>query len=288
MKHPIRPISVSSLEQEFLGNSDFQVKYITSLAYSDDTTITFYKGDDLDRIAKTSAGILIVKEELKGKIKDYIASAILFTDNPMLFFAKLLAKNFENTFTDQKKIVNDESKISSDAYIEDEVHIGNETKVYPNVTILNSTSIGSNCVIQSGSVLGGIGMSYVKDDLGNFNKIVQLGILEICDNVDIGSNVSVLRGIFEKTYIGEGTKIGNNVNIGHNVVIGKNCYISSGVIIGGACNIGDNCWISPGVSIVDHIKVGDGAKIGTGAVVIKDVLENSFYLGNPARKIKDL
>jgi len=288
MKHPIKSVSARSLKKHHLGDSDYSVQYIASLGHSDQSTITFYKGDKLDVISNTSAGILIVDENLEQKIENFKAGSVLFVPDPMFLFAKILADNFENNFTDNKLADHFNSNVSKFSYVEDEVKIGADTKIYPNVTILNTTSIGKNCVIQSGTVLGGIGMSYVKDKLKNYHKIIQLGILEIEDNVDIGTNVSVLRGIFEKTIIQEGTKIGNNVNIGHNVVIGKNCYISSGVVIGGACTIGDNCWISPGAVIVDHINVGENSKIGTGAVILKDVLKNSFYLGNPARKIKDI
>ncbi len=288
MKHRIKPISAKTLNKKSIGNAEFTVEYITSLGYSDESTITFYKGEDLEVISGISAGILIVKESLQEKIVNFMATTILFTVDPMLFFAELLTDNFENSFTDKNTSSFDNCYISENAYIEDQVRIDAGSKVYPNATILNSTSIGKNCVIQSGAVLGGIGMSYVKDEFEIFQKIIQLGLLEIANNVDIGCNTTLLRGIFEKTSIGEGTKIGNNVNIGHNVIVGKNCYISSGVVIGGACIIGDNCWISPGVSIVDHINIGSNSKIGTGAVVLKDVLSNSFYLGNPARKIKDI
>ena len=288
MKHKIYPISVVSLDKPYIGDPNYIVEYITSLTYSDETTISYYKGDNPEKIANIVAGILIVKEELKNNILNYKARTIIFVSDPVLFWARILSSNFENSFIDKNPTVNSSKTISTNSFVEEGSTIGSKTKIYPNTTILKSTIIGKNCVIQSGSVLGGLGMSYVKDEVNQYFKIVQLGMLDIEDNVDIGCNCSILRGIMEPTKIGQGSKIGNNVNIGHNVVVGNNCYISSGVTIGGACTIGDNSWISPGVTITDHIAVGPNSKIGTGSVIIKDVLGNSFYLGNPARKIKDI
>lgn len=286
MKYPIKPISASSFNLDFLGKKSYNVDYLTSLDNCDYTSITFYKGEDTERASSIEVGILILNIGLKDKIEKFEAKTILFCKNPMLLFAKIIGDNYDNDFSDSTLRENKKVTVSEFAYVEDKVVLGNGTKVFPNVTIFDKTSIGDNCVIQSGSVIGGFGMSYVQDQEKEYHKIVQLGNLIIEDNVDIGTNTSVLRGILETTVVGKGTKIGNNVNVGHNVVIGKNCYISSGVTIGGACVIGDNCWISPGVSISDHINIGSNSKIGVGSVVIKEVLSDSFYLGNPARKLK--
>jgi UDP-3-O-[3-hydroxymyristoyl] glucosamine N-acyltransferase len=107
------------------------------------------------------------------------------------------------------------------------------------------------------------------------------------DDVTIGTNVSILKGMLEDTIIGAGTRIANNVCIGHSVRIGKNCYVSSGVTIGGACVIEDNCWLAVGITLTDHVKVGKNTMIGAGAVLIKDALPDSLYLGNPARKVSE-
>lgn len=286
MKYAISPVKASMFDLEFLGDPSYEVRCIAPLNDCDYTAVTFYRGDDIEKASSFEAGILILNKNLINKIKGFRSKAILFVNNPMLLFAKIIEQNYENDFTDSTVKPEPNVSVSDKAYVEENVKLGKGTKVFPNATIYSSTSIGENCTIQSGSVLGGIGMSYIKDEKQEYYKLVHLGNLEIEDNVDIGTNTSILRGILETTKIGNGTKIGNNVNIGHNVIIGKNCYISSGTVIGGACKVGDNCWISPGVVITDHIKIGDNSNIGVGSVVIKEVLSNSFYLGNPARKLK--
>lgn len=52
--------------------------------------------------------------------------------------------------------------------------------------------------------------------------------------------------------------------------------------------IGNNVWLGGGVIILAGVIIGDNAVIGAGSVVTKNVDEQSFYAGNPARKIRDL
>src|SRR5690606_32775837 len=144
--------------------------------------------------------------------------------------------------------------------------IGLNSTVFPNASIFRSTTIGSDCIVQSGSVLGGNGLGDVQYE-DKFYRFIHLGQLIIADNVHIGCNVTILRGMLENTVIGSGTRIANNVNIGHNVIIEENCYISSGVTIGGACIIRQGAWIAPGATLTDHVEVGENTMLGTGAVI---------------------
>jgi UDP-3-O-[3-hydroxymyristoyl] glucosamine N-acyltransferase len=131
-------------------------------------------------------------------------------------------------------------------------------------------------------------MSYIKGKNGDYTRLTHLGNVEIGDNVEIGCNTTVLRGILEATVIKSGAKIGNQVNIGHSSIIGENCYISAGAVVGGATIVGDNCWIAPGVSIRDNIKIGDNCTIGVGSTVVKDTEPNSVYYGSPAKLVNKI
>ncbi|MCK4921647.1 MAG: hypothetical protein KAS71_11415 [Bacteroidales bacterium] len=288
MRFPIQAISAKDIEFNYFGNGDYQAVNIAGLSESDRQSITFYRGDNLEELCEIEAGILLVEQELEGKIENCKSSAIVFCDHPKYQWIKIIAANYSNGYEDDSTFeTKDETiRISKDAYIESNVIIGSFSQIYPKVCLYKDTIIGKSCEIQSGSVIGGIGLGDVWYK-GKYHKLVHLGRVIIENNVSIGTNVSVLKGMLEETIIGEGTKIGNNVNIGHNVVIGKNCYISSGVTIGGACIIEDNCWLAVGASLNDHIHMKKNSKIGTGSVLIRDTLENGFYLGNPARKISD-
>jgi maltose O-acetyltransferase len=52
--------------------------------------------------------------------------------------------------------------------------------------------------------------------------------------------------------------------------------------------IADNVWLGAGVIVLAGVTIGKNSVIGAGSVVTKNVEENSFYAGNPAKKIKPL
>ena len=50
--------------------------------------------------------------------------------------------------------------------------------------------------------------------------------------------------------------------------------------------IGNDVWIGGGTIICPGVTIGNGAVIGAGAVVTKDIPDNVFAGGNPAKVIK--
>ncbi len=283
----ISPVKVKEIASDFIGEGDFEINEISSLKNCNSNSLAFYKGEDIDFLVSANCGALIVQTHLKKKLQKtkFKSHAIVFDDYPMQFFAVFVNTRFDNHFTDVK-YQESNGLISNYSYVETDVEIGSDCVVYPNSTIYRDTTIGNNCTIQSSTVIGGIGMSYVQGSNGEYVRLTHLGDVVIEDNVDIGCNTTVMRGILESTIIRNGAKIGNHVNIGHSSVIGRNCYISAGCVIGGATEIGENCWIAPGVSIRDNIKIGENCTIGVGSVVVKDTMANSVYFGSPAKFVK--
>lgn len=51
--------------------------------------------------------------------------------------------------------------------------------------------------------------------------------------------------------------------------------------------IGDDVWIGIGAIILKGVKIGVGARIGAGAVITREVPAGEYYIGNPARAVKD-
>ncbi|MBM3579848.1 MAG: UDP-3-O-(3-hydroxymyristoyl)glucosamine N-acyltransferase, partial [Alphaproteobacteria bacterium] len=123
-------------------------------------------------------------------------------------------------------------------------------------------------------------------DSGVNHKIIQIGIVEIGSDVEVGANSCVDRGAIGNTVIGDGVKIDNLVQIAHNVAIGRGTVIAGCAGIAGSTSVGNFVQIGGGASISGHISIGDGAKVAGMSVVIRDVLPMQIVAGIPSVPIK--
>ena len=76
-------------------------------------------------------------------------------------------------------------------------------------------------IIHSGTSIGADGFYYKTRETG-FDKLKSVGNVVIEDDVEIGSNCTIDRGVTASTIIGAGSKLDNLIQIGHDSIIGKN------------------------------------------------------------------
>lgn len=146
---------------------------------------------------------------------------------------------------------------------------------------------GNNVVIGEYCSIGQDGYQYILDpDTNKLIKFPHFGNIILEDDVEIGNNVCIARGVLSNTILRKGVKVDNLVHIAHNVEIGENTQVIANAMIAGSVKIGKNCWISPSSSIKNQLTIGDNVLIGLGAVVIKDVESNSVMIGNPAKLLR--
>ena len=94
----------------------------------------------------------------------------------------------------------------------------------------------------------------------------------------VGDNCFIL----ENNVIQPFVRIGNNVilwsgnHIGHHSTIRDHCFISSHVVVSGACDIGENCFLGVNATLRDNIKLGRYVVVGSGAAVMKDCEERTL------------
>ena len=288
MKFRIKTLRANDIGREVVGVDETTVSYVSNINYADRNCLTFYNLPEIEILKEVKAGIILVDNKLKEKITKFKAKSLVLCENPLYEFVKILSDNFEDTYVSDVKesLLDSRLKIAENSYIEQNVSIGFKSEIYPGVYIYSNTKIGEDCRIQSSTSIGSIGLGYAINN-GTYERFPHLGGILIGNKVDIGSNVTVVKGVLQNTVIGDGTKIGNNVNIGHNVEIGKNCFISSGVTIAGSARIEDGCWIGPGVTILNKVLIRRNTEIGIGSVVNKDTDEDSFYIGYPSRKLSN-
>lgn len=182
--------------------------------------------------------------------------------------------------------IGDNTLIGAHAYIGHRVLVGANCKIHPNVTVRENCVIGNRVIIHSGAVIGGDGFGYEFSG-GKQVKIPQTGIVQIDDDVEIGSNTTIDRARFGKTWIQEGTKIDNLVQIAHNVVIGKCSIIVSQAGISGSARLGNHVTLAGQVGLVGHIEIGDQAIIAAQSGVSKNVPQKEVWLGSPATPIQE-
>ena len=142
------------------------------------------------------------------------------------------------------------------AVIQKGVCIGDGTIIYPNVTIYKECKIGQHCIIHAGAVIGADGFGFAPTADG-YDKIPQIGIVEIGDNVEIGANACIDRSTMGATRVKKGVKLDKLVQIAHNVEIGENTVISSQAGVAGSSKVGQWCMLGGQVGVSGHIQVGD-------------------------------
>ena len=187
--------------------------------------------------------------------------------------------------------IGDDCVIEAQVFVGENCRLGAGCHVYPQVTLREGSVLGKKVILHCGVRIGGDGYGYTTS-VGltgiKIEKIPQLGIVELGDGVEIGSNTTIDRARIGRTYIGPQTKIDNLVQIGHNVKVAGYSGIIAQAGVAGSTQIGKGCLVWAQAGISGHIKIADGVQVGPQAGVPKS-LDGSvkYVLGAPAESKKD-
>ncbi|MBP7359500.1 MAG: UDP-3-O-(3-hydroxymyristoyl)glucosamine N-acyltransferase [Prevotella sp.] len=182
-------------------------------------------------------------------------------------------------------IIGDYTQVYPNTVIGDGVKIGKGCIFYPNVTIYQGCKLGNNITIHAGSVIGADGFGFAPSTEG-YDKIPQIGIVTIEDNVEIGANTCVDRSTMGSTYIRKGVKLDNLVQVAHNVEIGENTVMSAQVGIAGSTKIGSWCMFGGQVGLAGHIQIGDKVFLGAQSGVPGNIKNDQTLIGTPPMEPK--
>ena len=271
---------------KYIGANDFPISGTNEIHRVKSGEIVFVNHPKYyEKALNSEATVILIDKEVdcpEGK-------ALLVSDDPFRDFNKINAhfppiQTFK-TYGENVKIGKN-SQIHSSVIIGNDVEIGEECIIMPNVVIGDRTKIGNRCIIQSGTVLGGDAFYYRKLATG-YIKMLSVGNVVLEDDVEIGANCTIDRGVTDTTIIGEGTKMDNQIQIGHDTIIGKRCLIASQVGIAGCCNIGNDVTIWGQVGVSSDITVEDGVVILATSGVSKDLKKGKTYFGAPAEEAKE-
>jgi UDP-3-O-[3-hydroxymyristoyl] glucosamine N-acyltransferase len=170
------------------------------------------------------------------------------------------------------------------AIIGNHVQLGDNTVIHPNVVIMDHCVIGNHVIIQSGTVIGSDAFYYNKKTSRaiHYKKMLSGGRVVIEDDVEIGANCTIDRGVSGDTVIGAGTKMDNLVHIGHDTMIGRNCLFAAQVGVAGATTIEDEVILWGQVGISKTLTVGKGAEVYAQSGVPASIEGGKKYFGSPA------
>lgn len=195
------------------------------------------------------------------------------------------------TVIEKGAVIGDGAVIEAQVFIGEGCVVGPDSHIYPQVTLREGTKLGRGVILHCGVRLGGDGYGYnttFENGLPKIEKIPQLGVVELGDFVEIGSNTTIDRARIGRTYIGPHTKIDNLVQIGHNVKVAGYSGIIAQAGVAGSSRIGSGCLIWAQAGISGHINIADGVQVGPQAGVPQS-LDGSvkYVIGTPGESMKE-
>ena len=143
--------------------------------------------------------------------------------------------------------------------------------------------IGDRVILHAGSVIGSDGFGFAPSTNG-YDKIPQIGVVTIENDVEIGANTCIDRSTMGSTYIRKGVKLDNLVQIAHNTDIGENTVMSAQVGVAGSTKVGQWCMFGGQVGLAGHIVIGNKVFLGAQSGVPGNIKDNQQLIGTPPMK----
>jgi len=165
--------------------------------------------------------------------------------------------------------------------------IGENTVMYSNSVVYHDCKVGKRCILHAGCVIGADGFGFAPTEEG-YEKIPQIGIATIEDDVEIGANSCVDRATMGSTYVRRGVKLDNLVQIAHNDDIGSHTVMSAQVGVAGSTKVGEWCMFGGQVGVAGHSKIANKTLVGAQAGIINTIKkEGQTIQGSPAIDAKN-
>ena len=273
------------------GNPDAKINTFAKIEEGKEGAISFLSNPKYTAyIYDTKSSVVLINEDVE--LTQPVSCTLIRVQNAYDSVAKLLqlyaSMMPKKTGIDPLAFVSKSAKIGENvyiapfAYIGDNVTIGDDTRIFPHVTIYDGCKIGKNVTIHAGSVIGADGFGFAPNQEG-YDKIPQIGIVVIEDDVEIGANTCVDRSTMGQTIIHKGVKLDNLIQVAHNCEIGENTVMSAQVGMAGSTKIGAWCMVGGQAGFSGHIKIADKTFVGAQAGVISNTKgDGEQLIGAPA------
>ena len=296
------------------GDAERMLSGVNSLGLAAEKELSFLSTAKYRQKMETSkAGIILIGEDIEAEPtekrtyivvgdadKSFGKLCNLFTPEPIKFepgiapgaFVHPTAKVDPTASIGPNAVIQEGAEIGKNtvicggAYIGHFAKVGDNCHISANVSILHYCVLGNRIIIHPGAAIGGDGFGFTPTFRG-LVKVPQNGIVQIDDDVEIGSNSTIDRARFGKTWIKKGVKIDNLVHVAHNVIVGNSSVLIGQCGIAGSAEIGCGVIVAAQAGINGHITLGDGCKITGTAGVQKSVPPGATVFGTPAENERD-
>ena len=280
---------VEALGGKLHGDASLRVSGLASLETATASDLSFLSNPRYQQQLLTSrAACVIVGPQMEAAA--VARGACIVTEQPYLYFARLTQlwkrgrspsagpQVHPSAVIDSTAVVHPSASIGPLCVVERGARIGAATVLKSRVTVGEDCVVGERCILHPGVVIGADGFGFAPNG-DAWEKIEQLGAVQIGNDVEIGANTCVDRGALQDTVIEDGVKLDNLIQIGHNVHVGRNTAMAGCAGVAGSATIGPNCTIGGGAIVLGHLTIGAHVNISAATVVSKSILKPGHYTG---------
>lgn len=241
------------------------------------------------KMLDSAASFILIDQEVPCPA----GKALLVCEDPFSAYVRLV-KHFR-PFLPADSALSETAEIGEGTIIQPNVFIGNHVRIgrqciiHSGAVIYDYTEIGDRVIIHGGTVIGSDAFYFKrrKDRTVQYDKLESCGRVVIENDVEIGANTTIDKGVSGITFIGAGTKIDNQVHIGHGVVVGCNCLFAAKVAIAGKTIIEDEVTLWGQVGVNKDLHLGKGAVVLAQSGVGDNLEAGKVYFGSPASEARD-
>lgn len=281
---PVRWVA-EFIHAELSGDAGLQATGINEIHKVSPGDISFVDTEKYYQACLRSPASIIL---INKKVECPEGKALLVCEDPFSAYVSLVLHFRPVEPSD--KMISDSAVIGKGTVIQPGVFIGHHVRIgencfiHPHVTIYDHCIIGNHVIIHSGTVIGADAYYYKRRPQreAQYDKLESCGRAIIHDQVEIGANCTIDKGVSGDTIIGLGTKLDNMVHVGHGTVIGKNCLLVAQTGIAGKVHIEDEVIIWGQAGVAKDLTIGKGAVILAQSGVHHDMEGGKTYLGSPA------